>query len=79
MTAILMMNPVLDRDQRPDLAQAPAPAPPAAAASQGAVTQEVVQTLAASQIQTQRNPRRRLNRQISQTLMEPRYSCVISK
>lgn len=58
-SSILMMNLVLDRDQHLGPAQAPVPAPPAAAASQGAVTQEVAQTLAASQIQTQRNPRRR--------------------
>ncbi len=76
-TVILMMNPVLDQAQHQDPAQAPVPAPPAAVANQGAVTQVVAQTLAVSQILTQRNPRRRWNRQISQTSMELR--CVTSK
>lgn len=78
MTVILMMNLVLDRDQGPDPVQVPVPAPLAAAASLGAVTQEVAQTLAASQIQTQKNQRRRLSHQISQILMELRYSVVNS-
>lgn len=68
----LMMNPVPDRPQHLGLVQAPVPAPPAAAANQGVVTQVVAQTLAASQIPTQRNPRRRWNSQTSQTLMELR-------
>lgn len=71
-TVILMMNPVLDRAQLQDLAQARVPALPAAAANQGAVTQEVAQTLAANPILTQKNQRRRSNHQISQTLMELR-------
>lgn len=71
-TVILMMNPVLDQAQRQGPAQAPVPAPPAAAANQEAVTQVVAQTLAASQILTQRYPRRRWNSQISQTSMELR-------
>lgn len=67
-----MMNPVLDQAQHQGLDQAPVLAPPAAAAvSQEAVTQEVAQTLADSQILTQK-PRRRSNHQISQTLMELR-------
>lgn len=71
-TVILMMNPVLDRAQRQGPAQARVPALPAAAANQGAVTQEVAQTLAANQILTQKNQRTRWNHQISQTLMELR-------
>ncbi|MED6253470.1 hypothetical protein ATANTOWER_030553, partial [Ataeniobius toweri] len=63
---------VLDLDQAPPLlqVQAPVPAPLAVAANQGAVTQEVAQTLAVSQSLTQRNPMRRWNHQIRQTLME---------
>ncbi|MEQ2288902.1 hypothetical protein AMECASPLE_027682 [Ameca splendens] len=67
---------VLDLDQAQALpllqVQAPVPAPLAVAANQGAVTQEVAQTLAVSQSLTQRNPMRRWNHQIRQTLMEQR-------
>ena len=71
-TVILTMNLVLDRAQHQGPPLALAPAPLAAAANQEAVTQVVAQTLAASQILTQRNPRRRWNSQISQTSMELR-------
>lgn len=67
-----MMNLVLDLD----LAQVPVQAPLAAAVSQGAATQEVAQTLAASRIQRQKNPRKRLTLQTSQTLMALRYNII---
>lgn len=66
-TVTPMMNPALGQALGPD--RAPVPVPAAAVANQGAVTQEVAQTPAASQILTQRNPRRRWNHQTSQTSM----------
>lgn len=72
-TVILMMNPVLDQAPHQALTQAPVLALPAAeAVSQEAVTQEAAQTLVASRILTHKNPSRRWNCQISQTLMELR-------
>ena len=58
-------------DLGPDLALAPAPAPAAvapAAASQGAATQEVAQTQAASLNLSLRNPRGRMIRVIGTVL-----------
>lgn len=65
-----MMSPVLDQAQDLGPAQAPVPAPPAAAANQGAATQVAARTPAASQTLTMRNPRRRSSRQISRTSTE---------
>lgn len=71
-TVIPMMSPAPVQAQPLLPVQVPVPAPPAAAADPGAVTLEVVQTLAASQILTQRNQMRRWNHKTSQTSMELR-------
>lgn len=63
-----MMNLVADQARHRALVPVLVPVQ-AAVPIQAAVTQEVAQTVAANRIPTRENPRRRLNRQTSQTLM----------